>query len=166
MAKGEMYELKSGPDKGTAIELRNKEDFTKEEKVSLVRDVMVRFPDYKRFGYHKKVIEIIIERAHIRFDDYDITRYIQEVEGQWKKNKTVTVSKGKINHMLMGLFEDKQASVTDKRMVLQDIAKINGEYQSDITINNILPEDEERLKKIFGNRKETGDKKKEKVANE
>lgn len=134
---------------------------SKQDKVALVRDVMIRFPDWKRFGYNRKIIGIIEERTAdkkgkngIVLTDQDITRCIQFIEEQWKEERVVKYSKEKIVDLLTGLYEAKGAKHSDKRMVLQDIAKLEGHYKLDININtaNIPEEKASKLKEIFGDR--------------
>lgn len=142
---------------------KDKAELTKAEKMALVRDVMIRFPDYRRYGYNRKIIELIKKETSVLLEDYDISRYVKEIEAQWQADKNVSTTKSQMRDMMFGLFESKEAKVVDKRMVLQDIAKLDGHMNADITINNILPEQEKKLKSIFGERgKEKGKKEKEK----
>lgn len=128
---------------------------TKQEKIALVRDVMIRMPDYKRYGYNRKIIDLIRKQTGITLIDNDITRCIDAIEKQWQEGETIKYSKEKIIEMFAGLYESKDAKPNDKRMVLQEIGKLEGHYTPDISINNFSnmdPENVKMLEGIFGKR--------------
>jgi hypothetical protein len=146
-------------------------EISKEDRKALIRDVMIRYPDYKRFGYNRKIIALIKAETSkdggkaVVLEDYEVSRFIKEIEKEWQKDDEIKFSKKRIIDMQVGLFESKDAKVKDKRMILQDIAKITGNMGPDININNfgVPPEKEDKLKEIFGERtKEKPKKKKEK----
>ncbi|KKK47720.1 hypothetical protein LCGC14_3152310, partial [marine sediment metagenome] len=123
--------------------------------------VLIRFPDHKRFGYNRRIIALIEKETGITLIDNDITRCIQAIEKQWEEEKVVKYSKEKIVDLLTGLYEAKGAKHSDKRMVLQDIGKLEGHYKIDLTINtaNIPEEKASKLKEIFGDREKKKEKK-------
>lgn len=142
-------------------------EISKEDRKALIRDVMIRYPDYKRFGYNRKIIMLIANETGdinketkkplgngIRLEDYEVSRFIKEIEKEWQKEDTIKISKKQIVDMQIGLYESKDAKIKDKRMILQDIAKITGNFIPDININNyIVPEEKKAgLLKIFGDR--------------
>lgn len=131
-------------------------DLSKKDKMSLVRDVLLRYPDWRRYGYNRRVIKLIEAETKITLTEQDITRCIDSIEEQWREERVVKYSKEKIVDLLEGLYETKGIKMNEKRMVLQDIGRLEGHHKIDLTINtaNIPEEKAERLKEIFGNRSE------------
>jgi hypothetical protein len=144
-------------------------EISKEDRKALIRDVMIRYPDYKRFGYNRKIIALIEQETSkeggkaVVLEDYEVSRFIKEIEKEWQKDDEIKFSKKRIIDMQVGLFESKDAKVKDKRMILQDIAKITGNMGPDVNISqyNIPEEKAKKLNEIFNNKpkKKKGDKK-------
>jgi hypothetical protein len=142
-------------------------EISKEDRKALIRDVMIRYPDYKRFGYNRKIIALIEAETSkdggktVTLSDSEVCRFIKEIEKEWQKDDTVSISKRQIIDMQVGLFESKDAKVKDKRMILQDIAKITGNMGPDVNINNYgIPEEKAaKLNEIFNGK--PGEKKKD-----
>ncbi len=144
---------------------------TREDKIKLVRDVMVRYPDYRRFGYNRRIIDLIKKQTAdeekgiegIELTDQDITRCIHDIEKKWQDDSESRYSKGKIIDMLTALSEATGANIKDKRMIFQDIGKLEGHYKT-IEINNygnLDPENAKRLSEIFGEREKPKKEKEE-----
>lgn len=103
------------------------------EKVQVIRDIMIKYPRVERYGYNRKIIEIVKDEYGIVMRDSQISKIISEIDNRWSENKTEYVSKRKLMEMYLSLFEETD-SITDKRKILQEIGKLENHY-IDITKN-------------------------------
>ena len=144
-----------------------KEDgLTKKEKMAFVRSIIIRMPNYREYGFNRAVIRAFKKEHGITIEDYDISKYISQIEAEWKEQDTQRITKSQLKEMLLNVYKNNKDIPHAQIRSLHEIGKLDNHYNPDIIINNILPENEERLKKIFGNRKDTVKKGKGEKQNE
>lgn len=135
--------------------MSEKDGLTKKEKLAIVRDIIIRIPNYRKYGFNRLVIELFKEKHHIEITDSDISKYIKEVEDQWKEIEDNKTSKSQLKEMLFNVYEKNKGLPHAQIRSLQEIGKLEGYHKPDIinnNFNNFDPKDVKRMENIFGTR--------------
>jgi hypothetical protein len=154
-----------------------------EDKKSIVRDFMLKFPDTKVYGYKTTIQKHFKEKHKTDISIGGVCRIIDRIEEEFSKVKSVLVSKTKLIsqyqmllHQALNVKKGQKPNVDSAIKILREIGKLEGHYieriksdvfNFDIDRDLLKPEDEERLNKEMGiifknqeNKDGTGDKKK------
>jgi hypothetical protein len=145
--------------------MADKEKLSKKEKLAIVRDIIIKMPNYRKYGFNRAVINIFKKNHGITISDRDISEYIKDVEKQWQEADDIKTSKAQLKEMLMNVYETHKIFPHAQIRSLREIGKLDGHYSPEIAISNINIDKEniEKLEDIFGKRenKVINDSKKE-----
>lgn len=102
-------------------------EFSKKDKLKIVRDIMIRMPDINKYGYNKEVIEIVNKKFGFKLTDSYVSRLISEVRREWAENTEKYMSKKELIDRLIDLL-GKCKTIFEQRAILQEIGKLEGHY--------------------------------------
>ncbi len=106
----------------------SRDRLTKKEIMSIIRDTILKRPDYKKYGFNRSIIESLKSIYDITVTDPNISKYIKDIEKEWQDAKTTVITKQQIVDHYKDLFEDGDSNVFAKINILREIGKLEGHY--------------------------------------
>lgn len=134
-----------------------KGQLSKKDKKAIIRGIILGSPDYKRYGYQQKIINIFREEFEVEISGSSISYYIKEIEEDWHNDNDNRESRQKVKDMYIGLWlqadkiKNQTAKLRLKREILTEMVKIDGMFEQKINLSgglgNMNQEDTEKLYK-------------------
>lgn len=103
------------------------EKLTKKQVMSIIRDILIKRPDYKKYGFNRSIIDSLKLQFGITMSDANICKYIKDIEKEWQNIKTTVVTKQQIIDMFKDLYEEEENTFA-KIKILTEIGKLEKHY--------------------------------------
>ena len=106
------------------------------DKKAIIRDILVKYPNYKRYGFGKMVQGYFRENYGLAIKHYTVSKIITQIKNEWKEADEVVYSKTQAFDELDYIFE-KTADERLKVLIVLEKSKMEGHYQpSDNSMDN------------------------------
>lgn len=112
---------------------KRNEGLTKKDIMAIIRDIIIKRPDYKKYGFNKTISENLKSQFNINLPNNDVSRYIKDIEKEWESAKAIIITKRQIVEMLQDLYEESKNEFAMIK-ILREISELEG-HKNDLFNN-------------------------------
>jgi len=95
------------------------------KKMSIIRDFMVKNPDFKRYGYLRDLSKMFLINYNTKVSERMCSYYIDEIRKQWAREAESIVTKQHITRMYLNLYENSKNCFA-RIQILQSLCRMEG----------------------------------------
>jgi len=99
-----------------------------EDKKKIIRDFLLRFPDYTRYGYNRALIVFIYGKYKVKLKDAYVSKLLSSVIEEMNNATTRMISRNRMVKMHLANYENPDSDTKEKRAILTEIGKLEGTY--------------------------------------